>query len=117
MIDAHVIEAFEMMWGLFPEPVMLVHRNRTILAVNQQARGLGLPAGIKCSSLNPANHTDDNCAQCQAAASLREGEAKWMFGEHGGRKIRGFWVPLAGVPDVYLHFSVGTEAVPAAHAA
>ncbi|GAB7081778.1 S1 domain-containing protein [Megalodesulfovibrio paquesii] len=114
MIDDAVIQSFELMWGLFPESVMLVHKNRTILAVNRQGRELGVATGIKCSSLNPENLHDANCTHCRAAASLREGQAKWIFGEFHGRKIRGFWVPLDGVPDVYLHFSVGTESEAAA---
>ena len=53
MVEQRILEAFEMMWGPFPEPVMLIHRDRTVLAVNDFARSMGVQAGIKCFSLNP----------------------------------------------------------------
>lgn len=109
MIDQKVIEAFHLMWGKFPEPVMLVQRDRTVVAVNETAKSAHLTAGIKCSSLNPENEGDCSCRQCQAAQALRENTAKWMFGDFGGRRIKGFWVPLAGLEDLYLHFSIGLE--------
>ncbi len=31
MIEQKILDAFETMWGPFPEPVMLIHRDRTIL--------------------------------------------------------------------------------------
>ncbi|MFW5734966.1 MAG: hypothetical protein ACOCWR_07905 [Oceanidesulfovibrio sp.] len=56
-----VLEAFFMMWDLYPEPVMLIHANRDVLAVNEAARNLGLSAGIKCHSLYPSEKPCPNC--------------------------------------------------------
>jgi hypothetical protein len=74
MMDQKTLDAFEQMWGPFPEPVFLVHKDRTILAANELARAAGVPVGIKCYSLNPQSH-GDNCGHCKANIALREGRA------------------------------------------
>jgi hypothetical protein len=53
MADQKVIEAFHLMCDSFPEPVMLIEKNRTILAINRAAEKDGRPLGIKCSSMPP----------------------------------------------------------------
>ncbi len=106
MLDTNVIDAFHAMYGPFPEPVMLLHRDRTVLAVNNAARTAGIPTGIKCSSLNPENKTDGNCRQCKAALALKTGKP---VAEHSLSRLghmKAYWIPLKDVPDVYLHFGV-----------
>jgi len=39
-VDPSIIEAFDLMWGQFPEPVTLVHKHRTVLAVNEAGQGI-----------------------------------------------------------------------------
>lgn len=51
MDEQKIIEAFHLMWDHFPEPVMLIKRNRQIYAVNQKAASLGMSDQIKCSSM------------------------------------------------------------------
>ncbi|WP_281289442.1 hypothetical protein [Sporomusa termitida] len=41
MIDSKVMEAFELMWGNYPEPATLVHKSREIIAVNAAGRSFG----------------------------------------------------------------------------
>lgn len=115
-IDLHVINAFQLMWGPFPEPVMLIHKSRTILAVNDYARHMGIPVGAKCYGLNPeVGPADDHCGRCKANLALKTGETVCTEEEMGGRRVIGYWMPLKEVDDVYVHFGIGTaEAMAAA---
>ena len=109
MVEQRILEAFQTMWGPFPEPVMLVHKSRTVLAVNDMARNAGIAPGIRCFSLNPeVGPGEDHCQRCQADLALKTGESVCVEDEVGGRKIIGYWMPLKEVPDVYVHFGIGT---------
>lgn len=103
MIDSKVIEAFRLMWGNFPEPVMLVHQNREILAVNEACSKLGGVVGIKCSSIGGAER-HKGCLANQALASQR---ATYSKSESDGKTVIGFWIPVADHPDIYVHFGIG----------
>lgn len=107
MVDAHILEAFRIMWGPFPEPVMLIRKDRTVLAVNQLAQDLGIPAGIKCHTLNP-EASSSGCRTCKANQALETGTTVCTQEESLGRSVRGYWMPLKEVPDVYVHFGIGT---------
>lgn len=62
MDEQKIIEAFHLMWDHFPEPVMLIKRNRQIYAVNQKAASLGMSDQIKCSSMgDPQGHKGCLC--------------------------------------------------------
>jgi hypothetical protein len=109
MIEQRILDAFQTMWGPFPERVMLVHKSRTVLAVNDLARSAGIVPGIRCFSLNPeVGPGEDQCKRCQASLALKTGESVCTEDEIGGRKIIGYWMPLKEVPDVYVHFAIGT---------
>lgn len=108
MVGRNIVEAFDSMWGTFPEPVMLIQRNRTILAVNDLAKKIGIPTEIKCFSLNPETGGVDHCKQCKANEALRTGTAVVEKGPMNGTEVIGYWVPVKGVSDVYVHFGVGT---------
>jgi hypothetical protein len=104
--DPRLVEAFQLMWGNFPEPMMLVHRDRTILAVNDACAVQGTTAGTKCFSYNPvpSDVENDACKACQANKALKAGSAIACDGEFGGgQRIRGYWVPLKGSSEVYIH--------------
>jgi hypothetical protein len=97
---------------------MLIHKTRTILAVNDFARTAGIPAGIKCFTLNPEAGQNEHCSRCKANLALKTGETVCTEEEMGGKKIIGYWMPLKEVPDVYVHFGIGTgEAMAAAKGA
>ena len=107
MVTPETLDAFQQMWGRFPEPVMLVHKSRTILAVNELAKKLGIASGIKCFSRNKEEPgITDHCRRCQADVALRTGEA--VMDKEIVEGVELFWVPLKGVPDVYLHFGIGS---------
>ncbi|SHI79108.1 hypothetical protein [Propionispora hippei] len=103
MTDAKVIEAFQMMWGNFPDPVMLVHKSREILAVNASYNKLGVVPGIKCSSMG----TPERHKRCLANKALASQQAAFFKGEVNGKSVIGFWIPVVGYPDIYVHFGVG----------
>ncbi|WP_371373248.1 hypothetical protein [Sporomusa aerivorans] len=104
MIDDKIIEAFHLMWGNFPEPVMLVHKTREILAVNEACRLVGGTAGIKCSSIgSPERHK-----RCLANQALASQQASYSKGESNGKTVIGYWIPVTGQPDIYVHLGVGT---------
>ncbi len=104
MVDSKVIESFQLMWGNFPEPVMLVHKTREILAVNEACLNAGGVVGHKCSDIgSPEQHK-----RCLANQALAAQQAKYSKNKSGEREIIGYWIPITGYPDIYVHFGVGT---------
>jgi hypothetical protein len=103
--DPRLVEAFQLMWGNFPDPMMLVHKDRTILAVNGACSAQGTSAGTKCFSYNPVPGDVANgaCKQCRANEALKSGSPMGCEGNFGGKRIRGYWVPVAGSSEVYIH--------------
>lgn len=103
-VDSKVIDAFHLMWGNFPEPVMLVHKTREILAVNEACSKLGGVVGIKCSSIGgPESHKG-----CLANQALASQSATYSKNESNGKTVIGFWIPVVDHPDIYVHFGIGT---------
>jgi hypothetical protein len=101
--DAGLADAFDQMWGRFPDPMLLVRRDRTILAQNDAARAQPWSAvGGKCHDVHPANH-GHACVGCQADAALDQGTAIACEGAQAGKRIRNYWIPVKGAPDVYVH--------------
>ena len=109
MVEQRILDSFETMWGPFPEPVMLIHKNRQILAVNETARSLGIPVGAKCFNLNPeVGPGESHCRSCMANHALKKGETVSTKSEMHGLPIIGYWMPLKEVPEIYVHFGIGT---------
>lgn len=103
MVEVKVIEAFNLMWGNFPEPVMLIHKSREILAVNKACSNLGGAPGAKCSATgSPEQHKG-----CLANQAIESKQAKYSRGNSGGKEVIGYWIPLTDYPDIYVHFGVG----------
>ena len=99
MADENVLKAFELMWGNFPEPVMLVHKNHDILGINKAAEQAGLQTGIKCSSIGrPEAHR--GCLAAEALAAQKAAYAK-------NDNVIAYWIPVTDNPDIYIHFGVG----------
>ncbi|WP_316896731.1 hypothetical protein [Pseudodesulfovibrio indicus] len=82
---------------------MLIHACRDILAVNQRAKELGIPTGIKCHSLYPSERA---CPGCLANKMLKSGQTarKGSVSVQNGRFLNGYWIPVQGVKEVYVHF-------------
>lgn len=102
-VKPEVLRAFEMMWGLHPSPVLLIHKSREVLAVNQAATSLGVAAGIRCYSLYPS---DKPCPGCLANKALNQCKGIRETAYAPSRKlfIDGFWIPVIGEPEVYVHY-------------
>lgn len=102
-VKADVLESFEKMWGLFPAPVLLIHANREILAVNECAKETGIPAGVKCHSLYPS---DKPCPGCLANKALKDEAAVRRCGmdKRSGKFLDGYWIPVQGEKDIYVHY-------------
>ena len=104
MDKQEIINAFHMMWDKFPEPIMLITKDRQIHAVNKKAASMGLNDQMKCSSIGkPENHKGCLCNQ---AADTREAVYKAYEGQFG--RAYGFWIPVEGAEEYIIHFGVGS---------
>lgn len=103
MTDEQIIEAFHAMWDNFPEPIMLIKRNREIIALNPICAAAGLKPGMRCSQVgSPEQHKG---CRCNEAVDEKKTVAVTYEGPFG--KAYGYWVPVAGKPEWIIHFSVG----------
>jgi hypothetical protein len=103
-IDDALLKSFHMFWGNFPSPVMLVHKNRTIVATNRVGQTVGVPVGTRCADLGEKK----NHAGCRANQALSEGSGVHEVGYHAhlDQVLDSYWVPLAGAEDYYVHFGI-----------
>lgn len=103
IIREDLVKAFNQMWGKFPETVLLIHKNRTIVAYNECAdkvsKGM-LSCGIKCTSC-PGDHS-----RCRANQALKERKTTTLEVELGGEQRLSYWVPVEDEPDYYVHFNL-----------
>ena len=99
-----LMSAFNQNWNHHPFPVLLIRADRTILAVNEPGRKLGVPTGKRCFELTGK---DKVCEYCQANKALREkmGIQVGSYQEARKKFVETFWVPLEGEEEVYLHYS------------
>lgn len=99
---------FHLFWDNFPAPVMLVHKDRTIIEANKAGLEIGCPVGMRCIDIGEKKHH----AGCRAnqALSERTGVREVCYVEHMGQVVDGYWIPLAGSDDVFVHFCVDITA-------
>jgi len=102
-ISAELDKNFHLFWDNYPFPVMLVRKDRTIVALNKVATALGCLPGTRCVDIGKK---EDHCG-CLANQALQEQEAKRVVAYQGtyAMVLDSYWIPLAGVDDLYLHFS------------
>ena len=104
MKDEELIQAFHVMWNDFPEAVMIIKKDREIIAVNSKATDFGLKPGMKCSSVgSPEQHK--GCL-CNRAADSKQTVAITYQGPFG--KAYGYWIPISERPEWIIHFGVGS---------
>ena len=101
-INDEITRNFHLFWDNYPGPVMLVHKTRTIMAANRAARALSCPVGTRCIDLGEKKHH----AGCLASKALKEGTGvrEVSYAEHLGQVVDGYWIPLAGSEELYVHF-------------
>lgn len=99
----NIIQAFHQNWNLHPFPVLLIQADRTILAVNEPGKKLGIPVGSKCFQLAGK---DKVCPFCQANMAMKEKKGIQVGSYQEARKqfVETFWVPLEGNESIYLHY-------------
>jgi hypothetical protein len=98
MVDSKVIEAFDMMWGSFPVPVRLIHKNKTVIAVNDAARDRGFKPGVHCFEVG----TPEQHKACKAPEALSTNKA--VQAVNAEKDTIRYWLPVKGYADVYVHF-------------
>ncbi|MBP2656251.1 MAG: hypothetical protein H6Q73_3820 [Firmicutes bacterium] len=104
MIDPNVLDAFQLMWGNFPEPATLVHKSREVIAVNAACKSIGRVVGMNCATHGgPEAHR--GCLANQALSTQQPAFKKVKFGD---REIISYWLPVDGYPELFVHFGVGT---------
>ena len=104
-LPQNVIDAFHLMWNSFPEPVMLTHRSFQVMAINRACEARGMKPGFFCNRLGgPEQHKG-----CLAQKCVHTGETQYVSIPLPDHEAVGFWLPIEGYPDFYLHFGVGTS--------
>ncbi|MDL2272610.1 hypothetical protein LJC23_06220 [Desulfovibrio sp. OttesenSCG-928-I05] len=102
--DPKLLEAFHLMWDAYPGPASLVHASKRILAVNDACREGGRVPGMVCSTWpSPDNHRG-----CMAQRALAEQVPFFKEVRRPGGVFRVYWLPVAGYPDCYVHFTTQT---------
>ncbi len=96
-IPEEVINAFHMMWDTYPVHARLIHKDRTVIAVNKAGEKMGMTVGVRCFEQSP-NRDHSSCLANQA---LKENTGMYRVAPSAPRMA--FWIPVAGVPDVYVH--------------
>jgi hypothetical protein len=102
-ISEEVRRNFHLFCDNFPFPVMLVHKDRTILAVNKTADTQGYPTGVRWIEMGKKEHHKG----CLANQALAEQTAKRVvaYFDFRGAVLDSYWIPLAGSEELYLHFA------------
>lgn len=95
---------FHLFWDNFPAAVTLVYKDRTIIEANKAAQQQGYPVGMKCVELGEKK----NHAGCKANIALRDkvGVRTVAYYDFLDKVIDGYWIPLAGEEDFYVHFGI-----------
>lgn len=101
---AILLAAFHLICDHYPESAMLIHKSKTILAVNPVAEALGRMPGDLCTKLGSADMHDG----CLSNMALSEQKAMFKSRHFQGNSFTLFWLPVCGYPDCYVHFMAGT---------
>ncbi len=102
-ISEEIRKNFHLFYDNFPFPVMLIHKDRTILEVNKTGEDEGCPTGVRCIEMGAKEHHK----VCLANQALTEQTAKRVVAYFDFRDavLDTYWIPLAGSDNLFLHFS------------
>lgn len=99
MTDQELISQFHAMWDGFPGLARLIDEHHKVLAANPVAEDRGFVEGAVCTKVgSPEIHR-----ACKLSHLFKDGEA--VTDHEIEDRIRG-WMPVAGRPDVCIHFAV-----------
>ena len=104
LVSADLKLHFHMFWDNFPFPVMLVHKDRTILDRNVAAEHVGCTPGTRYIDRGlRAAHKG-----CLANRALAEntGLRQVKFVEMTNMVMDAYWIPVVGHDDVFVHFGI-----------
>lgn len=94
-----LIHAFHELWDAFPGPVRLIDKYHHIHAANDAAAAKGFLPNTICARVgNPSIHRG-------CLFSKTQKEKKAHTDRPSPQSMRG-WVPIAGYPDFYIHFTI-----------
>jgi hypothetical protein len=94
--------AFHLMWDAFPYLVLLLEKDRTIVASNRAAVKMGALPGMKCYEWH--KHAGVH-PHCKGNAALESGTAMRSVGAYRDRVLDSYWIP-AGDGELMIHFSI-----------
>lgn len=100
---SEAIDAFHKMWDAFPHLVLLLQKNRTIVASNRVAKKMGLVPGLKCYQWDGVDAIHRNC---KGNAALESKTAMRSVANYRGRVLDSYWLPVGGESDLMIHFSI-----------
>jgi hypothetical protein len=100
-VNPDILNAFHLMWDVFPSTVLLLTRDRTIQACNQSATERGFRPGMKCFQLS----SDGVHKHCKANAALEEGVAQRtvVYSPATQKVNNSYWLPFRGEKDLFVH--------------
>jgi hypothetical protein len=104
MADEKLVESFHLTWDNYPETVILIYKDRTIIATNKVGEKAGRQIGIKCYSTT----SDEIHTGCKANESLKKHSYTYVTEKGNGGVMISFWLPIDGYNDYLIHFSVRT---------
>lgn len=107
-VSKNTIEAFHLMWDYFPHGVMLLKKNRDIVAVNKRTRERGIKEGTKCYQIGGQTEIHKYCL-ANKALETRITQRLVNHDKTKGRITDTYWVPLATEDGLYLHFMVNID--------
>ena len=104
--EEELSKAFHFLCDPFPEPVALCHLTHRVIAVNPAAEKYGRTVGSNCAKGCPAL----KAGLCRQAHMVKKGKATWIHlpDSGNGHPSTSYWIPVAGHPDYYWHFGIGT---------
>jgi hypothetical protein len=102
-ISDEIRSNFHLFYDNFPFPVMLVHKDRTILAMNKTAETVGYQTGIRCIDMGQKEHHK----ACLANKALSEQTATRLvaYFDFAGAVLDSYWIPLAGSDELFVHYA------------
>lgn len=100
--EEEIVQAFHLMWDIYPEQVRLIDRHFRVVAGNPAYTGAGGQVEVQCN-VGPAEMHKG----CQAMTALKSGETKSIRAQAGDAVFESFWIPVAGEEDYYVHFTNG----------
>ena len=101
-----MLAAFHLMYDNFPESAMLIHKSKTIVAINPAAKKNGREVGTACGK----NNTPESHQGCLALKALSLQKPMYRVLQAPSvidGEFLAFWLPLDDYADFYVHFTVG----------